>query len=119
MKTENVIVTSVKVEPLNYVVGGSGSYGDNMVYAGAAKKQRLERWDSLIDLNEMGIELITIKQQTFYVGNVNIKTDNDNYNYNFFIIAMNGWPQVNQIWITNLPPWITIQSVAFHRPFPI
>lgn len=43
MKTENVIVTSVKVEPLNYVVGNSQSYGDNL-YGSATKKQRLERW---------------------------------------------------------------------------
>lgn len=43
MKTENVIVTSVKVEPLNYVVGNSQSYGDTL-YGSATKKQRLERW---------------------------------------------------------------------------
>lgn len=42
MKTENVIVTSVKVEPLNYVVGNSQSYGDNL-FGSASKKQRLER----------------------------------------------------------------------------
>lgn len=41
MKTENVIVTAVKVEPLNYVVGNSQSYGDGM-YGSATKKQRLE-----------------------------------------------------------------------------
>ena len=43
MKTENVIVTSVKVEPLNYAVGNSQSYGDNL-YGSATKKQRLERY---------------------------------------------------------------------------
>lgn len=45
MKTENVLVTSVKTEPLNYVVGNSQSYGDNL-YGSATKKQRLERWGS-------------------------------------------------------------------------
>jgi hypothetical protein len=42
MKTENVIVTSVKQEPLNYVVANSQSYGDNS-YGSATKKLRLER----------------------------------------------------------------------------
>jgi hypothetical protein len=45
MKTENLIVTTVKVEPLNYA---TQSYGDNNIYGGAAKKQRLERLVLLI-----------------------------------------------------------------------
>lgn len=41
MKTENLLVTTVKVEPLNYA---TQSYGDSNIYGGNnAKKQRLER----------------------------------------------------------------------------
>lgn len=45
MKTENVIVTTVKVEPLNYA---TQSYD----YGGSAKKQRLERYLKKIICNE-------------------------------------------------------------------
>lgn len=38
MKTENLIVTTVKVEPINYTAQPYDGYG------GAAKKQRLERF---------------------------------------------------------------------------
>lgn len=43
MKTENLIVTTVKVEPLNYA---TQSYD----YGGSAKKQRLERYLLVHDL---------------------------------------------------------------------
>lgn len=40
MKTENLIVTTVKVEPINYTA-------QPYEYGGAAKKQRLERFENL------------------------------------------------------------------------
>lgn len=53
MKTENVIVTTVKVEPLNYA---SQSYGDNNIYGGATKKQRLES-DEWMNHNQTNMNL--------------------------------------------------------------
>nr|P49882.1 RecName: Full=Ecdysone receptor; AltName: Full=20-hydroxy-ecdysone receptor; Short=20E receptor; AltName: Full=EcRH; AltName: Full=Ecdysteroid receptor; AltName: Full=Nuclear receptor subfamily 1 group H member 1 [Chironomus tentans]AAC60500.1 cEcRH [Chironomus tentans] len=53
MKTENLIVTTVKVEPLNYA---SQSFGDNNIYGGATKKQRLES-DEWMNHNQTNMNL--------------------------------------------------------------
>nr|UOF73986.1 ecdysone receptor [Prodiamesa olivacea] len=63
MKTETVMMTSVKVEPLNYAVGNSQSYGDNL-YGGAAKKQRLESDEWMNNHNQSNMNLDSSNMNT-------------------------------------------------------
>ncbi|KAG5681533.1 hypothetical protein PVAND_010957 [Polypedilum vanderplanki] len=61
MKTENLIVTTVKVEPLNYAA--TQSYGENNIYGGAAKKQRLES-DEWMNQSNMNLESSNMNHNT-------------------------------------------------------
>lgn len=60
MKTENLIVTTVKVEPLNYA---TQSYGDSNIYGGAAKKQRIAS-DEWINQTTMNLESSSVNHNT-------------------------------------------------------
>lgn len=81
MKTENLIVTTVKVEPLNYA---TQSYD----YGGSAKKQRLERYlvkvtvsfTQLILFFNLFIYLFSDEWMNHNQSNMNIESSNMNHN---------------------------------------